>query len=218
MRHTVPGPTDNPGDPRRVGGMSHPTTRWIAETGGTRGAVYAERIRRLHAAGGAVHGEADALGALVPTPARVLDAGCGTGRVAVELARRGYDVTGLDVDASMLAEAERDAASAGVDVRWVLGDLLDAPALAGDGYDLVAAPGNVVVYLAPGTEERAVAALATVLRPGGLLVVGFAADRHVTEADYAAWCAASGLTAVHRWGGWDGEVGDGSYVVAVDRR
>ncbi len=52
----------------------------------------------------------------------VLDIGCGTGRHAVELARRGYGVTGVDVSAGMLVEARRRAEGAGVDVRWIEAD------------------------------------------------------------------------------------------------
>jgi cyclopropane fatty-acyl-phospholipid synthase-like methyltransferase len=52
----------------------------------------------------------------------VLDVGCGTGRHAVEMASRGLDVTGVDLSAGMLREAERAAADAGVDVRFFRGD------------------------------------------------------------------------------------------------
>jgi len=54
--------------------------------------------------------------------ASILDVGCGTGRHAVELARRGYAVTGLDLSTGMLARAEKAAEAAGVQVRWFHAD------------------------------------------------------------------------------------------------
>lgn len=53
---------------------------------------------------------------------RVIDLGCGAGRHSIELARRGFEVTGLDLSAGMLAEASNAARKAGVDVRWIRGD------------------------------------------------------------------------------------------------
>jgi SAM-dependent methyltransferase len=67
----------------------------------------------------------------VPPGARILDVGCGTGRHSIELARRGYRVTGLDLSAEMLARARAKAQAAGVHVDWVRGDAtkfsIDAP-------------------------------------------------------------------------------------------
>src|SRR5947208_1845916 len=76
-----------------------PGTRWSAEAPG-RAATYDDRWRELAAKGQSVHGEADFVSSLAPSS--VLDAGCGTGRVAIELARRGVEVVGVDVDRSML--------------------------------------------------------------------------------------------------------------------
>ncbi|HEY9075005.1 MAG TPA: methyltransferase domain-containing protein [Anaerolineaceae bacterium] len=50
---------------------------------------------------------------------RLLDIGCGTGRHAIELARRGYRMTGVDLSQGMLAEAQRTAQAAGVSIEWV---------------------------------------------------------------------------------------------------
>lgn len=199
-----------------------PENRWLAETGGRRGASYAARFRQLQARGEAVHGEAEAVQRLLDGIGRslgsVLDAGCGTGRIAQELARRGHEVAGVDLDASMLAEARKEAPG----LAWVEADLADLTpdVLAAHGlptaYDVVLAAGNVMVYLTPGTEEQVVARLAALTRPGGLLVAGFAHDRHVSRDAYDGWCRAAGLAPVTRWSTWEGDPDDGGgYAVHV---
>ena len=191
-------------------------TRWLDETGGTRGEDYDAAFRELAASGADVHGEAGYVEALLQRAGRgpgasVLDAGCGTGRVAVELARRGYDVVGVDSDPSMLAVARGHAGP-----RWRDVDLagLDLP----DRFDLVVAAGNVVVFLAPGSEPRVVARLAAHLNPGGLLVSGWRTDRLDVER-YDTWARAAGLDPVVRHRSWDGETYEpgSDWCVAVDR-
>ena len=187
-------------------------SRWLDETGGTRGASYDEAFRELAASGADVHGEAAYVAALVPPGARVVDAGCGTGRVAVELARRGYDVLGLDSDPSML-----EVARAHPGVRWELDDLATSTRTL--AADLVVAAGNVVVFLAEGTELQVLQRLGSWLLPGGLLVSGWRTDR-LAPADYDAWCAFAGLEPVVRHSTWDGEPWreDADWCVAVHRR
>lgn len=81
------------------------------------GDAYQARFDEIAAGGGEVHGEAELVRSL--GPGSVLDAGCGTGRVAVELARHGIEVVGVDLDASMLATARRLApASRGTGAIW----------------------------------------------------------------------------------------------------
>ena len=58
----------------------------------------------------------------LPVGARILDVGCGTGRHAIELAGRGYDLTGVDLSSGMLLQAFAKARAAGVNVEWVHGD------------------------------------------------------------------------------------------------
>jgi len=197
-------------------------TRWSDATGGGSGRDYAARFDALAAAGEDVHGEAALCAALVPVGSRVLDAGCGTGRVAIRLAELGYDVTGTDVDPSMLAVARERAP----DLRWVEADLSGLDLLAGGdpAYDLVVLAGNVVPLVAPGTEAVSVARAAAHLRPGGLLVVGFGLDRAhlpaaaalVSLSEYDEWCAAAGLEPVRRLATWDGQPYDGGgYAVSI---
>jgi ubiquinone/menaquinone biosynthesis C-methylase UbiE len=52
----------------------------------------------------------------------ILDVGCGTGRHSIELTKRGYDVTGIDLSSEMLARAADAAKAAGVDVNWIHSD------------------------------------------------------------------------------------------------
>ena len=187
-------------------------SRWLQETGGSRGASYDEAFRELAASGADVHGEAAFVAGLVPPGASVLDAGCGTGRVAVELARRGFDVAGADNDPSMLEVARRSSA-----VRWYDADLavLDLP----ERFDLVVAAGNVVVFLDQGTEQEVLRRLAAHLVPGGLLVSGWRTDRLPAPA-YDELAAVAGLEPVERWSTWDREPwrDDADWCVRTHRR
>ena len=58
----------------------------------------------------------------LPVGDRILDLGCGTGRHSIEMARRGYKMTGVDISRGMLDEARRGAAKAGVDIDLIQGD------------------------------------------------------------------------------------------------
>jgi SAM-dependent methyltransferase len=190
------------------------------------GPGYAERLARLAATGMDMHGEARFCAALLAPGARVLDAGCGTGRVATRLAELGFDCVGVDVDASMLAIARRLA-----DIRWVQADLaeLDLPAAGVPGaFDLIVAAGNVIPLVDRLDGPRVLARLARHLRPDGVLVSGFGLDpAHLPPqavpldlARYESWCLATGLALLSRHGTWDGDPFDpaGGYAVSVHRR
>ncbi len=60
--------------------------------------------------------------------AKILDIGCGTGRHSIELARQGYQMTGIDLSSEMLAEAQRAADRSGVEVTWIQRDATDLTA------------------------------------------------------------------------------------------
>lgn len=173
---------------------------------------YQRRFDELAASGMDVHGEADLVSAYGPQ--RVLDAGCGTGRVAIELARRGVEVVGADVDASMIDTARRRAP----DIEWHEHDLatLDLRRR----FDVVVMAGNVVLFTPGGTVGAVVAGCARHVEPGGRLVAGFQLGRGVTLAQYDEHATAAGLLLEDRWSTWDRApfVADGAdYAVSVHR-
>lgn len=205
--------------------MTGQRDRWAELTGGEAGEEYARRFARLAESGHDIHGEATFCAALLPPAARVLDAGCGTGRIAIRLAELGHHCTGVDIDSSMLAVARREAPAQ----EWLLGDLarLDALDLT-PGFDLALAAGNVVPLLAPGTEPAVIRHLAAALRPGGLLVTGMGLDAAhlplpeppLTLAQFDHWCTEAGLTLRERYATWSGDPyrEDCGYAVSVHSR
>lgn len=192
--------------------MTDDASRWSAEPTVQRGADYDERWARMAAAGRSVHGEADFVCRYEPDT--VLDAGCGTGRVAIELAARGIDVVGVDLDAAMLAQARTKAPS----LNWIDGSI-ETVSLDRE-FDVVVMAGNVMIFVRPGTESAVVANLAGHLAPEGVLISGFQLDRDYDLARYDADCAAAGLALVERFATWDGApfVEGGGYAVSVHRR
>jgi len=197
--------------PRHTGRVS----RWTDETGGSRGPAYEKAFRELAASGTDVHGEAAFVDRLLRpgfAGAAVLDAGCGTGRVARELARRGYEVVGVDSDHSMLEVARAEAP----ELRWLPDDLTELELA--ERFEVVLMAGNVMVFLAPGTEQEVLCRAAAHLAPGGRLVSGWRTDR-MPRSDYDALARLAGLEPVDRYASWDGEPWhDGAdWCVAVDR-
>jgi SAM-dependent methyltransferase len=179
-----------------------------------RGERYAERFATLEAAGVNVHGEADFVSALGPPS--VLDAGCGTGRVAVELRRRGIEVWGLDRDPAMLAVAREQAPQA----QWVEADLADPSLDLGRRFAAVVAAGNVMIFVDPGSEGVVIANLARHLEPGGVLIAGFQLKATgLGPATYDRLAADAGLELDGRFATWDRDpfVAGGDYAVSVHR-
>jgi SAM-dependent methyltransferase len=177
--------------------MSDESNRWLRERS-VSGDDYDANYEQRAAAGENVHGEADFVEGYAP--ASVLDAGCGTGRVGRELARRGLDVVGVDIDPAMLATARRKAPK----LEWHQADL--AAVDLGRTVDAIVLAGNVMIFLAPGSEGAVLANLARHLAPGGRLIAGFQLQPgRLTVAHYDELAAAAGLALAERFSTWDGD-------------
>jgi SAM-dependent methyltransferase len=195
-------------------------TRW-EHAGAPRGSRYDERFRDLEARGVDVHGEASCVDSLLRSdgqdgnsaPMAVLDAGCGTGRVASELAARGFEVVGVDLDPVMLDEARRKAPA----LEWVLSDLAELRLRR--SFDAAVLAGNVMIFLAAGSERDVLACVASHVRPNGVVVAGFQLTGRLSLDDYEAAADAAGLDPVAQYATWDREpFAGGDYVVSVGRR
>ncbi len=173
--------------------------------------AYDKHWQKLEAAGHNPHGEADFVSRF--SPASVLDAGCGTGRVAIELAARGCDVAGVDLDGPFIEKAQAKAPE--LDFR--LGDL--ATVEFDRTFDVVVLAGNVMIFVAPGTEAQVVANMAKHVSPDGRLISGFQLGRGLDVATYNAAAIEAGLTPAEHWSSWDGKepTETSDYAVLVHR-
>jgi len=193
---------------------STPPSRWQLAGEGT--AFYGVRFGALIAAGEDVDGEARLADALLPRGARVLDAGAGMGRVGAALARRGHDVRAIEPDPALVEQAHAIFPELAIEQR----DILDLRPEDGP-YDLVVCVGNVMVFLAEGTERAALSAMASVLAEGGRILVGFhlqdppAHARGYPPAEFEADAAAAGLRVDVRLGGYDLRPVDDAYAVWI---
>lgn len=181
--------------------MNH-ETRWVTENPPGHAQGYIERFRTMAAEGVDLAGEARLLDAMLAPRSRVLDAGCGSGRVGAELAACGHVVVGVDADPALVEAAKVDHPGH----TWLVADLatLDLRAAGfGDAFDAAVVAGNVMPFVAPGTERRVLQRIAAHLRADGILVVGFGTDRGYAVADFDADITAAGLTFEHRFATWD---------------
>ena len=173
--------------------------RWFTETKEGHSQWYVDRFRRMFDEGADLAGEARLLDAIVAPGSRILDAGCGPGRVGAELNTRGHTVVGVDADPVLVAAAEDDHPGP----RWLVGDLAALDLSDEEPFDAAVVAGNVMVFLAPGTEQDVLASLRSVVRPGGRIVVGFATDREYTLDAFDADALAAGLVVEQRFATWD---------------
>ncbi|GIF39631.1 class I SAM-dependent methyltransferase [Actinoplanes xinjiangensis] len=149
---------------------------------------YIDRFRQMAARGEDLAGEARMIDAMVPRGARILDAGCGTGRVGGHLAAAGHEVTGVDLDPELIAEARSQHPGA----TWQVGDLsvLDLPAR----FDVIVCAGNVMAFAGPSTRGEILCRFRAHLADGGRAVVGFGSGRGYEFDAFLADAAAADLT------------------------
>ena len=119
-----------------------------------------------------------------PSSGGLLDAGCGPGRQACELAKRGYRVTGLDADAGMLELAAQHAREAGLHVDLVHAPYAEMADRVGGGFDGVCCLANSLAA-ARGRDRcrEAIHMFARVLRPGGRLFLQILNFRRMRDED-----------------------------------
>ena len=173
----------------------------------------------MAAEGTDLDGEARLVDAMLTRGARVLDAGCGPGRVAGALAARGHQVVGVDADPVLIAAANVDYPGP----RFLVADLAELD-LARQGepeaFDAAVLAGNVLAFVAPGSEPDVMGNIAAHLRTDGFVITGFGTGRGYALADFDAHCAAAGLVLEHRFATWDLRpwIDDADFAVTVHRK
>ncbi len=115
-------------------------------------------------------------------PGRLLDLGCGTGRLLVPFAWRGYWVLGVDLSEGMLTVAGEKARAAGVAVHLLKANVVELDALAGGSFDYAACLFSTFGMICQtAARRRMLGHVRRLLRPGGRFVL------HVHNRWFHAW-------------------------------
>jgi SAM-dependent methyltransferase len=178
-------------------------TRW--ELAGEDNRGYGRHFADLVAQGADVAGEARLADALVPRGARIIDIGSGMGRVAAELAARGHDVVATEPDPALRDQSRATYA----DLEVLPHDALALDPAELGAFDLAVLVGNVMIFLAEGTERGVLRRVRDLLAPDRRALVGFhlqavkAGSRTYPAEEFVADVEAAGLRVVHRFGSYE---------------
>ncbi|MFV8164311.1 class I SAM-dependent methyltransferase [Mycobacterium sp. 134] len=179
---------------------------------------YIERFRAMARAGEDLAGEARLVDAMASRKARILDAGCGPGRVGGYLAGAGHQVVGVDVDPALIEAAKKDHPGP----RWLVGDLAELDLAArgiADAFDIIVSAGNVMTFLAPSTRVQVLTRLRAHLADDGRAVIGFGAGREYEFGQFLDDAATAGFTPDLLLSTWDVRpfIEDSDFLVAILR-
>jgi SAM-dependent methyltransferase len=175
--------------------------RWFTDTDEGHSHWYVERFRAMSADGADLEGEARLIDAMAAPRSRVLDAGCGPGRTSGALCMRGHEVVGVDVDPVLIDAARADHPGP----SYVVADLatLDLPAAGiAEPFDAAVCAGNVLAFVAAGSEAAVLARIRAHLRADAFLATGFHVDRYDLGA-FDRHAAEAGFVVESRFATWD---------------
>jgi SAM-dependent methyltransferase len=175
--------------------------RWIEWRRTVDLAKYDQRWDAMAARGDSIHGEADFVERLIgERKVRLLDAGCGTGRLAIEMVKRGHHAIGADLDPDMIERAATKAPH----IDWHVADLselqLDAK------FDVIMMAGNIPLFCAPSSQAAIIKSLVDHLDDGGYLISGFSLETRPNaylRRDYQRDALVAGLNEVAVYSTWD---------------
>jgi SAM-dependent methyltransferase len=183
--------------------VSAAKTRW--ELAGEDNLGYGRHFADLVDRGADVAGEARLADALAPRGARVIDIGSGMGRIAAALTERGHDVVATEPDPALRTQSLATYA----DLEVLPHDALALDPAEVGTFDLAVLVGNVMVFLAEGTERSVLTRVRDLLAPDGRALVGFhlqavkAGSRTYPADEFVADAESVGLRVVHRFGSYE---------------
>jgi SAM-dependent methyltransferase len=170
----------------------HPTWMQLTSDDPGHSHAYVQRFRRLAEQGQDLVGEARMIDAMLQRESRVLDAGCGFGRIGGWLGGVGHEVVGVDIDPVLIDTARTDHPGP----HWVVGDLagLDLPGLGiSEPFDAIVCAGNVMAFVEPGSRVEVLRRFRAHLHRDGRAVVGYGAGRGYPFDAFLADAATAGL-------------------------